>query len=373
MDCWSILGIAETADRRAIKRAYSRLLRAANPEDDAAGYQRLREAYETALMLSEYCEGGQPAENPVTPDSASPPAQAPTEEAKEDNKEETEGGAADRGADFNRLALFNAAQQPRLTVARYHDTSVVDERRYKTMLKLLDRDGAAEQEALGLLRQLLAAESLQAIDARYEFEGRLLEDILDRPGFPLDFAQGAAELFGWKPYDNPFKYDHRFSQAYEVFFFRLRCGRYVVQDLRPRFSQWVDRQWIRAEAVLFSTFDEHRLEVLADTPDLCYRANIILKYTEDCFKDNAERPVSQAHYDWWRQHVGELQPLPVPHLTQSSRTFSDRAGNIFLMLVFLYFLLKLVLALVPDSKAPAGFLKDIDLKLNVGHQSIDKK
>jgi hypothetical protein len=45
---WDILGIAETTDERAIKRAYATKLRIHSPERDPAGYMQLREAYESA-------------------------------------------------------------------------------------------------------------------------------------------------------------------------------------------------------------------------------------------------------------------------------------------------------------------------------------
>ncbi|QHF43648.1 molecular chaperone DnaJ [Pseudomonas sp. S35] len=49
MDCWSVLQVPEGADERSIKRQYARLLKSCRPDDDAAGFQRLREAYEQAL------------------------------------------------------------------------------------------------------------------------------------------------------------------------------------------------------------------------------------------------------------------------------------------------------------------------------------
>ncbi len=53
-DAFAILGLTRDADERAIKRAYAALLRVHRPDEDPAGFQRINEAYQSALQWRQW-------------------------------------------------------------------------------------------------------------------------------------------------------------------------------------------------------------------------------------------------------------------------------------------------------------------------------
>ncbi len=77
VDPWPVLGIARTTDERRIKKAYAARLKHVHPEDDAEGFQRLREAFEAAIALArwEALHRDAPADgaNPPGPPTPEPP------------------------------------------------------------------------------------------------------------------------------------------------------------------------------------------------------------------------------------------------------------------------------------------------------------
>ncbi|MFI8221526.1 J domain-containing protein [Pseudomonas sp. NPDC085632] len=59
MSCWTVLGLTADADTRSIKRQYAALLKQTRPDEDAEGFQRLRDAYEQALHYKEWAQASE--------------------------------------------------------------------------------------------------------------------------------------------------------------------------------------------------------------------------------------------------------------------------------------------------------------------------
>ncbi|MCJ2184738.1 hypothetical protein MTR62_18885, partial [Novosphingobium sp. 1949] len=56
---WSILGIAPTRERKAIRSAYARAIKAMDLDADVEGYARLRHARDVALQRAAAPETGE--------------------------------------------------------------------------------------------------------------------------------------------------------------------------------------------------------------------------------------------------------------------------------------------------------------------------
>jgi TPR repeat protein len=166
------LGIAETADKREIKRAYAKLIKQHHPEDDAAAFQSIREAYDRALVLAEYAQ----------------------EEAVERVHSEGQLHAGERVAPPDRPI---PSESPRDSVEKERVRDVQSERINAVLTRLIGLLRQDEHAAIEFCRSTLQDEFFQALDVRYEFEGQLLLGLLQANVYSAAFVDYLAGEFGW--------------------------------------------------------------------------------------------------------------------------------------------------------------------------------
>jgi hypothetical protein len=190
-DIWDVLGTERTSDMLLIRRAYARKLKLTNPEDDAAGFERLRAAFDRAIALAGqtvqlqlYAQrAAQRAEPPPEPASPEPlHAQAQPQPATQAQP------AAAAGAPHNAA--------PETTLQRLQSTfQALD----TAIMNPNDRD---EGRLQALFAECLGSAALENVQVQLQFERTVANWLLARrPASDILFAEAAARL-GWKRREN---------------------------------------------------------------------------------------------------------------------------------------------------------------------------
>ncbi|WP_172196451.1 tetratricopeptide repeat protein [Saccharibacillus qingshengii] len=220
MGVWGILGLAPTADTRAIKRAYAALLKQVHPEDDPEGFQRLREAYGEALELAktltpEEVARGQSDASPAPDSPGLGGFGRPNEEAgPRAQAAEPSPGALPVWGQANRLARRRREETVGQPPHPQPEASAGD----RTPIPALPEQPAAgeEREAevwIGRFeqlygnytlriqteawRELLEQERLQQLAFKQAFQPRLLVFLAEHPYLPRAVWRMLDRIFYW--------------------------------------------------------------------------------------------------------------------------------------------------------------------------------
>lgn len=201
MDCWSVLHLHDDAETRDIKRAYARLLKTFRPDEDAEGFQRLREAYEQALAIARWrLENAEPAdeEDVAVATASSAFAALALDAALANNRSHPQNTAWDF-ADLNFPPVNPAAPEPFAPPAK------------NDVLRVEPLTAAPDTEAYVLeaqaARQLLEGLSPENLGERWDqaqqqgcakaFERLLLQRCFDQPHLRSPVLHWAVEQLGW--------------------------------------------------------------------------------------------------------------------------------------------------------------------------------
>lgn len=68
MNCWKILQIEKTADKKKIKRAYAKLVKQYHPEENPEMFQKIRDAYQRAIDYADVVEDIESTDYPIDVD-----------------------------------------------------------------------------------------------------------------------------------------------------------------------------------------------------------------------------------------------------------------------------------------------------------------
>jgi hypothetical protein len=163
---WGVLGIEPTNYRDRIRRADTRKLKTTNPEDDPIAFQRLREAYDTALRFLAY---GIAWEAPSDTDEVAPSEDAQVQVAR-------------TAAPVEAPVVSPAVVQLRAD--------------YDKLTHLLYRDDPGA-EALQVFARICASDALDDVSLRLELESSLAALLVQCMPRSSELVLRAAGAFGW--------------------------------------------------------------------------------------------------------------------------------------------------------------------------------
>ena len=207
---WEVLGLTPTPDQREIKRAYARLAKITRPDEDPAGFQRLRSAYDYVLERARHLETVAAAQGPLEPERAEPveSVEPATAAAAEPGAVETisQSDAAAPVADAESIETAEAVElaEPTPPIRHPSPTAYAEPapaanatvtqwlRDLATTLENGDAEGFQAQ-----IRQTLALPLASLPGLRTTFSHGVLDLLMRTRGVPLAVIADTAATLAW--------------------------------------------------------------------------------------------------------------------------------------------------------------------------------
>lgn len=189
MGHWQLLQLEPEADERSIKRAYARLLKIHRPDEDAAAFQRLREAYDAALQEARW-RADVYAQEPI--ESAPSPALTPAPEVAPQMAPTLEPLATPAPTVPPRQpspTQVNPAPFEFISSASAPDVSLAQMREWLAE--------GHERPVFEALQLWLASDWLLPFDRRQQFEQDVLEWLEGAPRWSPAFFERVSQAMGW--------------------------------------------------------------------------------------------------------------------------------------------------------------------------------
>ncbi len=323
MKHWEILGIEPTDDKRDIKRAYVKQLKVNNPEDNPQGFQRLREAYDTALENGQIFESQQVAELQVVEQQVVMPDSDTPEDEPIVN------------ADENTKVKWQSSENVRVQTEQ---TEKIQQAMDDIKSSLLNN----VNEAVKQCQQHCQDEYFQALDVRYRYEGELLKLLCDMKIFPLTLIGFMAKEFEWDLemdrrailHKNHFQGNDEYSK-YFAMVFRAYLQEEIVDEIVTKYITDMDRTETtdEVEKILFSPYDEEKLAIFKTSVKHQRALALLYQYTKRWERTNEGlSPIPYETQQWLESNVfvdreSTYSYKEAQHQGQTARRSQRKSGN----------------------------------------------